>query len=78
MNNIPFKSQELVLCSLVHYHIDYNRIWKVSNMDIAKQIVDQWIRKMVTEHPDWFDKDRDEKKNIKSLYHFRCIFIFRY
>ncbi|WP_281887421.1 AIPR family protein [Paenibacillus sp. YYML68] len=37
-------------------------------MDIAKQIVDQWIRKLVMEHPDWFSKDRDEARKISKAF----------
>lgn len=37
-------------------------------MDIAKQIVDQWARKMVAEHPEWFNEDNDLNKKISRAF----------
>lgn len=37
-------------------------------MDIPKQIVDQWVRKMVIEHPVWFPKDHEENRKVAKAF----------
>ena len=50
-----------------HYH-KIKQDLEGEAMDIAKQIVDQWARKMVAEHPEWFNEDNDLNKKISRAF----------
>lgn len=43
------------------------KIWQVKGMDIAKQIVDQRVNKIIEDNPEFFAKDDPERRRSKGF-----------